>query len=303
MMDKLSPQTLIKIEELLGKENVYIDEPMKLHTSMQVGGPASYFLVPENIDQLSKLLCILNDEQYPFYIKGNGSNIIFKDEGCKMAIIEIRKFLDVNICDDEVEAGAGILLKDLSDIILEASLTGFEFASGIPGSLGGAVCMNAGAYDGEFKDIIKEVTLLDKNGNLVKKTNEEMNFAYRHSICSNGDYIVVSATLKLAHGNHEEIKEKIDDLTKRREEKQPLEYPSCGSTFKRPEGYFAGKLITDAGMKGYKLGGAQISDKHAGFVINKDNATAKDILDLIKLVQEKVYEHDGVKLECEVKII
>ena len=302
-MEKLTNEAINKIEELIGKENVLINEPMKLHTSMQVGGPAAYFLKPENEEQLLGLVRLLNEEQYPFYIKGNGSNIIFKDEGCDLAIIETRKLQDVKIKGDEVSAQVGILLKDLSDIILKSSLTGFEFASGIPGSLGGAICMNAGAYDGEFKDIVKEVTLLDKNGNLVKKTNEEMNFGYRHSICSNGDFIALSTTLKLAHGNYEEIKAKIDDLTKRREEKQPLEYPSCGSTFKRPEGYFAGKLITDAGMKGYILGGAQVSDKHAGFVINKNNASAKDILDLIKLVQEKVYEHDGVKLECEVKII
>lgn len=302
-MKKLTDNTANKIKELIGVENMLTDEPMKLHTSMQVGGPAAYYLKPKSVEELASLIKILNEEEYPFYIKGNGSNIIFKDEGCKMAIIETRKMQKVVVENDEVVSEAGILLKDLSDIILEASLTGFEFASGIPGSLGGAVCMNAGAYDGEMKNIIKEVTLLDKNGKLITKTCDEMDFSYRHSICSNGDYIAVSARLKLAHGDYETIKSKIDDLTKKREEKQPLEYPSCGSTFKRPEGYFAGKLITDAGMKGYKLGGAQVSDKHAGFVINKDNATAKDILDLIKLVQEKVYEHDGVKLECEVKII
>ncbi len=302
-MKKISEKTLNKIEELLGKENVLVDEPMKNHTSMEVGGPAAYFFRPKSKEVLVALIKILNEEDYPFYIKGNGSNIIFKDEGCEMAIIETRKMQELKIDDTQVFAGAGILLKDLSDTILKNSLTGFEFASGIPGSLGGAVNMNAGAYDGEMKDIIKEVTLIDKKGNLLTKTNEEMDFSYRHSICSSGDYIVVDATLKLEKGNFEEIKAKIDDLAKKREEKQPLEYPSCGSTFKRPEGYFAGKLITDAGMKGYELGGAAVSDKHAGFIINKNHATAKEILDLIKLVQDKVYETEGVKLECEVKII
>ncbi len=302
-MKKLSEETFNKIEELLGRENVLVDEPMKLHTSMEVGGPAAYFLKPESKETLSSLIKILNEEEYPFYIKGNGSNIIFRDEGCDMAIIETRKLEGVKVEGEEVCAEAGVLLKDLSDIILEKSLTGFEFASGIPGSLGGAVNMNAGAYNGEMKDIVKEVTLMDKEGNLLTKKNEEMDFSYRHSICSSGEYIVIDVTLKLKKGNFEEIKAKIDDLTQRRKEKQPLEYPSCGSTFKRPEGYFAGKLITDAGMKGFELGGAAVSDKHAGFVINKNHASAKEVLDLIKLVQEKVYETEGVKLECEVKII
>ena len=302
-MKRLTPKTINKIKELIGEENVLIDEPMSLHTSMEVGGPAAYFFKPENKDQLVFLVKTLNEENYPFYIKGNGSNIICKDEGVDLAIIETRRMQDVQIDENIVKANAGILLKDLSDLILEANLTGFEFASGIPGSLGGAICMNAGAYDGEMKCIVKEVTMLDKNGDECKKTNEEMDFSYRHSICSNGDFIVTDVTLELTPGNHEDIKAKIDDLTARRKEKQPLEYPSCGSTFKRPEGYFAGKLITDAGMRGFCLGGAQVSEKHAGFVINKNHASAKEILDLIELVQKKVYEHDGVKLECEVKII
>ncbi len=302
-MMKLSDEILERIKEKIGAANVMEEEPMCRHTSMEVGGPAAYFFTPEKEEDLAFLIQTLNKENYPFYLKGNGSNIIVRDEGYDGAIVETRKLLDVCIDGTTVTAQAGILLKDLSDMILEASLTGFEFASGIPGSLGGAVCMDAGAYDGEMRDIIKTVKLLDKEGNIVEKTNEEMDFAYRHSCCSDGSYIVLSAVLELAQGNYGDIKAKIDDLTAKREEKQPLEYPSCGSTFKRPEGYFAGKLITDAGLKGYQFGGAQVSDKHAGFVINKDHATATELLDLIQYVQDTVFEKFGVKLECEVKVL
>ncbi len=302
-MKKLSDEKIELIRETLGAGNVMEEEPMRLHTSMEVGGPAAYFFTPESEEDFAFLVRTLNQEKYPFYIKGNGSNIIVKDEGYDGAIVETRKMLDVVIEGTTVTAQAGILLKDLSDRILAASLTGFEFASGIPGSLGGAVCMDAGAYDGEMRDIIKAVRLLDKEGNIVEKTNEEMDFAYRHSCCSDGSYIVLSAVMELKEGNYDEIKAKIDDLTAKREEKQPLEYPSCGSTFKRPEGYFAGKLITDAGLKGYQFGGAQVSDKHAGFVINKDHATAAEILGLIAHVQEEVWKQFGVRLECEVKVL
>ena len=302
-MKKLTDEKIELIKATIGAGNVMEEEPMKLHTSMEVGGPAAYFFTPETEEDLAFVIKTLTAENYPFYLKGNGSNIIVRDEGYDGAIVETRKLLDVIIDGTTVTAQAGILLKDLSDRILEASLTGFEFASGIPGSLGGAVCMDAGAYDGEMRDIIKTVKLLDKEGNNVEKNNKEMDFAYRHSCCSDGSFIVLSAVLELKEGNYDEIKAKIDDLTAKREEKQPLEYPSCGSTFKRPEGYFAGKLITDAGLKGFRLGGAQVSDKHAGFVINKDHATATEILALIRHVQDTVFEKFGVKLECEVKVL
>ena len=246
---------------------------------------------------------VLGEEKYPYYIKGNGSNLIFQDEGFDGAVIEIRRMQNVTITDDVVCAEAGILLKDLSALIEEASLTGFEFASGIPGSLGGAVCMNAGAYDGEMKDIIRSVRVMSREGDILEKNCEEMAFSYRKSLCSSGDYIVLSATLQLAKGNREDIRAKIADLTARREEKQPLEFPSCGSVFKRPEGYFAGKLISDAGLKGYRIGGAQVSEKHAGFIINTGGAKAQDVLDLIAYVQKEVQEKFGVNLECEVKIL
>lgn len=287
----------------MGKDEIWENEPMKLHTSMEVGGPARYFFMPESEEKLAFLVKTLNEIKYPFYIKGNGSNIIVRDEGYDGAIIETRKLKDVKISGTSVYAQAGILLKDLSDAIYEASLTGFEFASGIPGSLGGAVCMNAGAYDGEMKDIIKSVRLMTRDGQIIEKENTDMDFSYRRSICSNGDYIALAATFELKEGKQEEIKAKIDDLTQRRTDKQPLEFPSCGSTFKRPEGYFAGKLISDCDLKGYSIGGAQVSEKHAGFIINKGGATAKDLTDLIKYVQDTVYAKFGVKLECEVKFL
>jgi len=276
---------------------------MKLHTSMAVGGPARFFFMPEKEEDLAFLVKTLNEINYPFYIKGNGSNIIVSDAGYDGAIIETRKLLEVKIENTKVYAQAGILLKDLSDAIYEASLTGFEFASGIPGSLGGAVCMNAGAYDGEMKDIITSVRLMTRDGKIIEKQSSEMNFSYRKSICSSGEYIALGATFELKEGNKEDIKAKIDDLTQRRNDKQPLEFPSCGSTFKRPEGYFAGKLISDCDLKGYSIGGAQVSEKHAGFIINKGGATAKDLTDLIKYVKDTVYEKFGVKLECEVKFL
>ena len=300
-------QTLDNVLEIItsriGEDAVFENEPMRLHTSMEVGGPVRYLFQPKSEDDLKFLLQILQENDYPFYVKGNGSNLIFPDAGFDGAVIEIRSMQNVTITGEIVYAEAGILLKALSDMLLEASLTGFEFASGIPGSLGGAVCMNAGAYDGEMKDIVQSVRVMTKDGQIQEKTNEEMEFSYRRSLCSAGDLIVLGATLKLQKGDPEAIKAKIDDLTARREEKQPLEYPSCGSVFKRPEGYFAGKLISDAGLKGYTIGGAQVSEKHAGFIINKGGATAQDVLDLIAYVQKTVEEQFHVKLECEVKIL
>lgn len=299
----IKEEILQKIKERIGGENVLLNEPMRLHTSMEVGGPAAYLFTPETAEDAAFLLSILQEEKVPYFIKGNGSNLIVHEEGFPGAIIEMMKLTGLHTEGETITAGCGVLLKDIAKEALSQSLTGFEFASGIPGSLGGAVTMNAGAYDGEMRDIVKEVQLLDKNGNILTKTGEEMQFSYRHSLCSEGDYIVLAATLGLQKGSAEEIREKMEDLAARRKEKQPLEYPSCGSTFKRPEGYFAGKLITDAGLKGRRLGGAQVSEKHAGFIINRENATADDVLALIALVQKEVKEKFGVELKCEVKII
>lgn len=300
---KLKQEILEQIKDVIGEANVFEEEPMSEHTSMEVGGPAAYLFQPETAEDTAFLLKILQQENYPFYIKGNGSNLIVHDEGYDGAIIEMMKMNRIEVSGTFVTAECGAMLKDISAKAVEASLSGFEFASGIPGSLGGAITMNAGAYDGEMKDIVTEVTLMDKEGNVLTKKNEEMDFSYRHSLCSDGDYIVLMAEFQLAEGDPSEIRAKVDDLSARRKEKQPLEYPSCGSTFKRPEGYFAGKLITDAGLKGYCHGGAAVSDKHAGFIINKDHATATEILELISYVQEEVKEQFGVELKCEVKII
>ena len=299
----IKKETLNKIRELAGPGAVLEQEPMKLHTSMEVGGPAAYLICPESEEALIGLIRLMKEEQIPYYVKGNGSNLIVRDCGYDGIILETTKLDQVRVEENLVTAQCGALLKDISEAALAHALSGFEFASGIPGSLGGAITMNAGAYDGEMKDIVKEVVLLDPEGNLVTRSCEEMDFSYRHSLCSDGDFVVLSATFLLTPGDPEKIREKIDDLSRKRKEKQPLEYPSCGSTFKRPEGYFAGKLITDAGLKGFKLGGAQVSEKHAGFIINRDNASAEDVLALIRKVQETVVEKFGVELKCEVKVI
>ena len=300
MMNK---NVLEQIREIVGADYVLEAEPMSRHTSMEVGGPASCYIRPASGEEAAAVLSVLKNESIPYYVIGNGSNLIVRDEGFQGAVIEMLRLSEITADGTAVTAGCGAMLKDIARFAADRALSGFEFASGIPGSLGGAVTMNAGAYDGEMKDIITSVTLLDANGTIVIKSCEEMRFSYRHSICSEEKYIVLSATFRLEAGNKAEIEAKMDDLSLRRKEKQPLEYPSCGSTFKRPEGYFAGKLITDAGLKGFRLGGAQVSEKHAGFVINRDHASAADVLALIEHVQKTVKEKFGVELKCEVKII
>ncbi len=302
-------ETLNKLKNVLGADNVKLNEPMRLHTTMKVGGPAALFLTPENEEGIKDTVKILEEANVPYYILGNGSNVICKDTGYDGAIICLAgKYKGFEIINDDGETAnvtvkAGTDNKEFSDAMIRASLAGFEFASGIPGSIGGATAMNAGAYDGELKNIVTQVKLLDRSGNIITKSNEEMDFGYRHSLVSGGDYVVLETTFALKHDDRTAIQARVDDLTERRTSKQPLEYPSCGSTFKRPEGYFAGKLISDAGLKGYMLGGAQVSDKHAGFVINRDNASAADILNLIEYIKKTVQESQGVTLECEVKIL
>lgn len=301
--------TLNKLKEVLGSENVRLNEPMNAHTTMKVGGPAALFLTPEDEESIRNALLILEEEDIPCYILGNGSNVICRDAGYEGAIICLAdRYKGFEIAKDDgmtanVVVKAGTDNKEFSDAMIRAGLAGFEFASGIPGSIGGATAMNAGAYDGELKNIVACVKLLEKSGNIITKTNEEMDFGYRHSLVSSGEYVVLETTFALKHDDGNDIQARVDELTERRMSKQPLEYPSCGSTFKRPEGHFAGKLISDAGLKGYSLGGAQVSDKHAGFVINKDNASAEDVLNLIEHIRKTVYKSQGVMLECEVKIL
>lgn len=292
------------IKERLGAENVLQNEPMKAHSNMEVGGPAAYLFMPKSAEEIGFLIDILKAEGIEYYIIGKGSNVIFKDEGYNGAVIKVLNgFKGMEIAGDEVKVRSGELNKDISERLCREGLSGFEFASGIPGCIGGSIVMNAGAYDGEMKDIVKDVTVLTKDGKVVTLSNEEMHFGYRTSVVPEKEYVVLETTLKLKKEDPSVIQKKVDELTEKRESKQPLEYPSCGSVFKRPEGHFAGGLIADAGLKGKSIGGAQVSEKHAGFIVNKGDATAKDVTDLIAYIQEKVYENSGVKLVCEVKII
>lgn len=303
MTKTISKDFTDKIRAIAGAGNVKENEPMKLHTSMEVGGEAALYVTPESKAALADIVSLAKEAQVRYYIIGNASNVIVKDEGFAGLIISTEKLSDITADGKKVIAQSGAMLKDIAKVCADNSLSGFEFASGIPGSIGGAVCMNAGAYDGEMKDVILCVELIDKDGNFIRKKCSEMGFSYRHSICSSGEYVVTEAVLMLEDGDKAEIEAKIEELSARRKEKQPLEFPSCGSTFKRPEGHFAGKLITDANLKGVTCGGAQVSEKHAGFIINKGGATAADIIELIGIVKEKVRESSGVELECEVKII
>ncbi len=296
----------LKLCELLGSDNVLRNESMKAHTTFKVGGEAELFLIPKSTEELQEVIKYLNTVNYPYYVMGNGSNVLVKDSGYKGAIIKLKEnfsSIETDADNCQVKAEAGATLARIAKAVYEEGMAGFEFAAGIPGTLGGAVTMNAGAYGGEMCDIILEVTVMDKEGNIDVKTKDEMEFGYRHSIVASHELIVLSAIMELKPGQKDEIKEMMDDLAGRRRDKQPLEYPSAGSTFKRPEGYFAGKLIMDAGLRGYRVGGAMVSDKHCGFVVNAGNATATDVLQVISDVKAKVQEQFGVMLEEEVKIL
>ena len=288
----------------LGSDNVRLHEPMKKHTTFRIGGPADYYLCPHSTEELQKILQICRENKLEFFILGNGSNLLVSDKGYRGVVIQLWKnFSDIETEDNTITVKAGALLSKVAAEALEESLTGMEFASGIPGTMGGAVMMNAGAYGGEMKDIIREVTVLTREGELLTLSKEEMNFGYRTSVVKEKGYVVISAELQLRKGDREEIRKVMDELKERRVTKQPLDMPSAGSTFKRPEGYFAGKLIMDAGPRGFSVGGAQISEKHCGFVVNKGDATAADVLGLIGEVQKRVQEKFGVALEPEVKFL
>ncbi|MDO5539668.1 MAG: UDP-N-acetylmuramate dehydrogenase [Eubacteriales bacterium] len=293
-----------KLCEIAGTENVLIGEPMKKHTTFRIGGPADYFVLPHTKEELAAVISVCKRENVPWFILGNGSNLLVSDDGVRGAVIQLYKnYNDINIEGNCVRAQAGASNSVVAHRALEASLAGYEFAAGIPGTVGGAVVMNAGAYGGEMKDILLEVTVLDENGEFLVLKNEELELGYRTSIISKKGYVVVEAVFGLAAGNEDKIRGRMEELKNQRVSKQPLEYPSAGSTFKRPEGYFAGKLIMDAGLRGFSAGGAQVSEKHCGFVINKGDATAEDVINLIKEVQRIVYEKFDVHLETEVKFL
>lgn len=298
-------QEIIKcFNDLLGEEKVRISEPMNRHTTFRIGGPADYFLLPSTAEEVKKILEICKEKELPYFILGNGSNLLVSDEGYCGVIIQLyRNYGGITVEGTNIRAGAGALLSQIASAAKNASLTGFEFAGGIPGTLGGAVVMNAGAYGGEMKDVLKEVTVMTEQGEIMTIPAEKLEMGYRTSLVKKAGYLVLEAVISLKAGDVEKIKAIMKDLTEKRVSKQPLEYPSAGSTFKRPEGYFAGKLIMDAGLRGYQVGGAQVSEKHCGFVINKGDATAADICQLMRDVSDKVQAQFGVVLEPEVKMI
>ncbi|WP_300382238.1 UDP-N-acetylmuramate dehydrogenase [Clostridium sp.] len=290
-------------EKFYKEENVIIDAEMKNYVHFRVGGPADILLIPESKEQVIKTIEICREKNIPFYVIGNGSNLLVKDGGMKGVVIKLKELKNIKIKNNIIEAECGVMLKDVSNAALENSLTGLEFSCGIPGTVGGAVFMNAGAYNGEISNVIESAEIINSKNEVVTLFNEELDLGYRSSIIMKKNYIVLSAKFKLEKGDENDIKGVVDDLTSKRESKQPLEYPSAGSTFKRPEGYFAGKLIQDAGLKGFVMGGAAVSEKHSGFVINKNNATATDILNLIHHIQEEVKKKFNVELNPEVRII
>ena len=295
---------LKKLIEIVGSGQVCTDEPMKQHTTFRIGGRADYFVSPTETEQIRKIIELCRRENMPWYVIGNGSNLLVSDHGFRGVIIRLFKnYAGLRIEGEQIFVQAGALLSRTANAALQEGLTGFEFAAGIPGTIGGAMVMNAGAYGGEMKDITESVTVLTPEGELLTLKREELEMGYRTSLIARKGYLVLEAVLRLTRGNQEQIKEKMADLRQRRISKQPLEYPSAGSTFKRPQGYFAGKLIMDAGLRGFQIGGAQVSEKHCGFVINTGNATAEDVLELIRQVSAKVKAREGVALEPEVKLL
>ena len=289
---------------ILGEENVFTKEPMSRHTTFRAGGPADFFVTPEKEGQVRKTLSLLKEAQVPRYIMGNGSNLLVGDRGYRGVILQICKKMNrIRIQDTVIQAQAGALLSKIAAEAQAKGLTGFEFASGIPGSLGGAAMMNAGAYGGEMKQVLTQAQVLNASGEIEDVLAEEMELGYRSSVFSRNGGVILSASIQLEPGDPPAIQSRMEELKFLRTSKQPLEYPSAGSTFKRPEGYFAGKLIQDAGLRGFQVGGAQVSEKHCGFVINKDQASAMDIRSLMEQVSEKVYTRFGVRLEPEVKLI
>ncbi len=290
--------------DLLGEDRVFTEEAMSQHTTFKIGGPADYFLMPDKGEDVGRVIKICKEKEIPYFILGNGSNLLVGDGGYRGAVIQIyRNMSSVTVEGNEITAQAGALLSAVAAAAKNVSLTGFEFAGGIPGTIGGAVVMNAGAYGGEMKDVLTEVTVMNAEGDIFTLPTEELELGYRTSIIKTAGYIVLEAKIRLKEGDPEVIRETMKDLTIRRTTKQPLEYPSAGSTFKRPEGYFAGKLIMDSGLAGYQVGGAQVSEKHCGFVINAGDATARDVRTLMDNVRDIVYKKYGVTLEPEVKFL
>lgn len=298
-----------KLSDAVGSGQLFVNEKMSAHTTFRVGGEADIFVEINDRIQLEKVLAILKSENLcvpnrDFYLIGNGSNLLVSDKGLRGIVLHLSKeYSHIAVNGNTLVCEAGCTLAAIARKAYECALTGFEFAAGIPGSLGGAIVMNAGAYDGEMKQVVKSVRMMTPDAKIIEKSAEEMHFSYRHSIVKEQELIVLDVTIELLPGNQTEIRKKMDELALKRRDKQPLEYPSAGSTFKRPEGYFAAKLIDDAGLRGFTVGGAQVSEKHCGFVINKSDATASDIYKLISEVQKRVKETSGVTIEPEVILL
>lgn len=300
-MQELSGAVYEFIGKYVPSEDILKKEPMRKHTTFRIGGEAECFLKISSEEQLIRLIPYFKQVGVAYFILGNGSNLLVSDNGYSGVILQIGdRFNRIQIDGDRMEVQSGALLSAAAKHAQEAGLTGLEFAAGIPGTVGGAIVMNAGAYDGEMKQIVERVRVLSDEGEILELDNATMEFGYRTSIIKNRRFIVLSTTLKLEPGNPEAIRARMEELNQRRREKQPLEFPSAGSTFKRPEGYFAGKLIMDAGLRGYQIGGAKVSEKHCGFVINTGKASAADVADVITEVQERVKDKFGVTLEREV---
>lgn len=294
-----------KLEEIVGKDKVQYNEKMSKYTTMRVGGPCDCVVFPDEISKIKEVIDFCKNENITFFVIGNGSNLLVKDEGIHGVVIKLgHRFSKIEIDGEYILAYAGATMPALSQLAKKNSLKGLEFACGIPGTIGGGVKMNAGAYGSQISDILYEVTYMDEKEEIKTIKNKDCSFGYRKSIFTiNPNYVILSAKFKLERGNIDEIENKMKENSLARKAKQPLEYPNFGSVFKRPEGYFVGKLVDDAGLRGYKIGGAQVSTKHTGFIVNVDNATCKDVLDLIGYVQTTVYNKFNVKLTPEVIII
>ncbi|MGL5174624.1 MAG: UDP-N-acetylmuramate dehydrogenase [Olsenella sp.] len=293
-----------RLRAIVGEENVLVDEPMSEHTTFEVGGPADLYVIPDDSEEIRDVLRECEESGVPHFVLGYGSDLLVSDEGYRGVIIALGDDLvGVTVEDDEMTCEAGVGLKEASEMACELGLSGLEFACGIPGSVGGACYMNAGAYGGCMADVLKCVRVLRADGTQDTLDVDELDLGYRHSRIADEGMIVLSATFDLHHGNPEKIRETMDELTRQREEKQPLDLPSAGSTFKRPEGFFVGKLVTDAGLRGYQSGGAAVSKKHAGFVVNVDHANAADVHAVIEHVQDEVERQFGVRLEPEIRFL
>lgn len=292
-----------ELSKIVDINNVKFNEPMKNHTSFKVGGPADIFITPENEQEIPALISILKKYNIPMLIIGNGSNLLIRDKGIRGAVICLTSLKEVYVEGTKLYAASGAVLASAAGHALKNNLKGLEFASGIPGTVGGAVTMNAGAYGPEIKDVIEGAKVMDMDGKVFFLNREELKLSYRNSIIEKNNYIVLQAVFNLENGNYDDIKNRMDELNKRRSDKQPLNYPSAGSTFKRPEGFFAAKLIEDCGLKGFRVGGAMVSEKHSGFIINYENSSSADILELIGQVKDIVKVKYQVTMETEVKII